>query len=207
MPAHGASLSTVAEDVEFVGNKLETAELGLDNDSRAIDAQKAVVRRDADNARLSFRAVENLKLPQQFHYSGMWQTSSSSDSPANNNTTGTDIGHTDLVSYVSSTADDLARTLASYSQNIAEIEAHLRTLEGSVVQQAQQMMFMRGQNGQGRSREEHIREIGGTLREFEDGIVKVARRVGQAREEVLGVVEEGAGGAGGGDGRGVFGRR
>ena len=70
MPAHGASLSTVAEDVEFVGNKLETAELGLDNDSRAIDAQKAVVRRDADNARLSFRAVENLKLPQQFHYSG-----------------------------------------------------------------------------------------------------------------------------------------
>lgn len=202
MPSHAASLGTIPDDVAFVQNKLETTELALDNDSRAIEAMKDVVRRDADNARLSFRAIENLKLPQQFHYSGMWQTGASS-SPGRGADGGSAGGGdngaggpVDLVAYVSETAESFAKTLEKYQRNVAEIEAHLRTLEASVVQQGQQMMFSRGRDGAGRSREEQVGELGRVLRDFENGILQVAKHVGQAREEVVVVVESGLGGIG-----------
>ena len=196
MPAHADTLSTIPNDVSFVQSKLETAELALDNDTAAIDAMKAVIRKDADNARMSFRAVENLKLPQQFHYSGMWQTNASSPGGTSGHNDGSN-GPVDLVSFVSSTADEFAKSLAKFQGHIAEIEAHLGTLETNVVLQSQQLMFSRGQDGGARGRDEQIRELGAVLKEFDDGIVKVARRVGQVKEEALEVVEAGAANAGG----------
>lgn len=197
MPSHGESLSTIPNDVSFVQSKLETTELALDNDTAAIDAMKAVIRKDADNARLSFRAVENLKLPQQFHYSGMWQTNASSPS-GTSGSSDNGSGPVDLVSFVSSTADEFSKALAKYQGHVAEIEAHLGTLEANVVFQSQQLMFGRGRDGGVRGRDEQIRELGAVLREFDDGIMKVARRVGQVKEEALGVVEAGATENGGG---------
>jgi len=190
MPSHAESLSTIPNDVSFVQSKLETTELALDNDTAAIDAMKAVIRKDADNARLSFKTVENLKLPQQFHYSGMWQTNASSPGGTSNNNDGSN-GSVDLVGFVSGTADEFAKSLAKYQGHVAEIEAHLGTLEANVMFQSQQLMFSRGRDGGTRGREEQVRELGAVLREFDDGIVKVARRVGQVKEEALGVVEVG----------------
>jgi nucleoporin p58/p45 len=205
MPSHAQNLATVPADVDFVRGKLETTELALDNDSRAIESIKAVVKRDAENARLSFRAVENLKLPQQFHYQGMWGQTSSSPGRGDDTSSDSSQGPADLVSYVSGTADQFQATLAKYQRNIEEIEAHLRTLEVAVVQQGQQMMFKRGQDGAGRSRDEQVRELVATLTAFENGILGTARKVGEAREGVVGVVE---GGAGGSEAvRGAFGRR
>lgn len=196
-----------------MSSKLETAELALDNDANAIESMKATVRRDAENARLSFRAVENLKLPNQFHYSSMWgqeQSPGRGGSGADVVDGGAGRAPADIVGYVSATADEFARTLGVYQRNISEIEEHLRTLEASVVQQGQMMMYRRGRDGAGRSRDEQIRELGDTLRGFDQGIVKVAEHVGQVKEELSAVIDGGvgvSGGYGGGEMRGSFGRR
>lgn len=198
----------------FVSSKLETAELALDNDANAIEGMKATVRRDAENAKLSFKAVENLKLPNQFHYSNMWSQEQSpgrrgsvADAAGDGGAAGTPA---DIVGYVGATADEFAKTLGLYQRNISEIEEHLRTLEASVVQQGQMMMYRRGRDGAGRSRDEQIRELGDTLRGFDQGIVKVAEHVGQVKEELAAVIDAGVGvgGAyGSGEMRGSFGRR
>ncbi|KAL9062206.1 MAG: hypothetical protein Q9157_009127, partial [Trypethelium eluteriae] len=72
LPSHADSLSYIAPDVGFVAARLETAEAGIDNDTRAIRDLREVVERDGEDAKRAFRALENLKLPERFHYPGMW---------------------------------------------------------------------------------------------------------------------------------------
>lgn len=184
MPAHDQNLSSVPADVEFIKNELENLELTLDNDSRDINALKGVVQKDAENARVSFRAIDNLKLPQQFHYAGMWQNASAvSRVPELPSLDGTGQP-ANLVSFFSDSASEMSKTLEGYKQNITEIESHLRTLESSTVTQTQQTMFQRGKDGGARSYEDQMRELIAVLREFEAGILSVASRVGGVREQV-----------------------
>jgi len=177
MPAHDQSIKSIPNDVEFVTGKADTVELALDNDGQAINTMKGIVQIDAENARLSFRAVENLKLPQQFHYGGMWHGSNEAAS-------GQDGESTDLVSYFSNSASEMTRTLGTYQGQIAEIETHLRTVEANTISQSQQLMFRRGRDGGARSSEDQIRELAAVLREFENGIITVAGKVGGVREDV-----------------------
>jgi len=195
MPAHERNLLSIPADVDFIRSKLDTVELALDNDSSAINSMKGVVHKDAENARVSFRTVENLKLPQQFHYTGMWQGASSA---AARHADGTHAvgggaagaGPASLVSFFSESADEMSKTLGAYRQNIGEIEAHLHTVETSTVVQAQQAMLQRGKDGGRRSRADGMRELIAVLKQFEAGIVAVAGRVGGAREEVEQLIVE-----------------
>jgi len=187
MPAHDLNLTSIPNDVEYVKGKADTAELALDNDSQAINTMKGVVKKDADNAELSFKAVENLKLPQQFHYTGMWHGHSSTIVPQRSrggSSQGNSEEPADLVSYFSTCATEMTNTLKTYQQNISEIEAHLRTVEANTIAQGQQLMFKRGRDGGSRSSEDQIRELAAVLREFEGGIINVAGKVGTVREEV-----------------------
>lgn len=188
MPAHDQNLSSIPNDVEYVKSKADTVELALDNDSQAINTMKGVVQKDAANARLSFKAIENLKLPQQFHYNGMWHGHSSTMTPSRGGP-GSSQGASadeplDLVSYFSNCATDMTQLLDIYQKNITEIEAHLRTVEASTIAQSQQLMFRRGRDGGVRSSEDQVRELAAVLQEFERGILSVAGKVGSVREDV-----------------------
>lgn len=187
MPAHDQNVTSIPNDVEFVKGKADTVELALDNDSQAINTMKGVVQKDAEHARLSFRAIENLKLPQQFHYTGMWHGHSSTMTPPRNGAGASEGGSdepTDLVTYFSNCATEMTKTLDTYQQNISEIETHLRTVEASTIAQSQQLMFRRGRDGGSRSSEDQVRELAAVLREFEGGIINVAGKVGAVREDV-----------------------
>jgi len=179
MPAHDQNIKSIPNDVEFVTGKADTVELALDNDGQAINSMKGIVQKDADNARLSFRAIENLKLPQQFHYSGMWHGSNGAVS--SQDSSGESM---DLVSYFSNCAAEMTKTLDTYQGQIGEIEAHLRTVEANTISQSQQLMFRRGGDGGARSAEDQIRELAAVLREFEGGIINIAVKVGSVREDV-----------------------
>lgn len=198
MPAHENNISSIPGDVEYLTGKLDTTELALLNDVAAIDYMKGVVRKDIEDARLSFSAIETLKLPQQFHYTGMWNSGASTTASrgAGGNSSDQSDSPANVVSYFSSTAAEFQKTIGNYERHIDEIERHMRTLEASVVQQSQQYMFRRGTDGKARSNEDQVRELGAVLRGFEVGIINMAEKVGKVREDASGVVEASKGGIG-----------
>ena len=194
MPAHGQSVASIPPDVEYVQNRLETCELSLDNDSTAVEQVKKIVDDDAENARISFRAVENLKLPQQFHQSGVWNSISGAKHGVDTENASSASAPTDLLSFFNASATASSATLERYQSNLAEIETHLGVVEANIAMQGQQVMFKQGREGGSRSRDDQIAELSNVLREFENGILQVAEAVGRTREGAIDVIEAGQGG-------------
>ena len=184
MPSHAENILSIQNDVEFLSGKVDTVELAMDNDSAGINQMKSIVRKDADNASLSFRVIENVKLPQQFHFHGTLSASSPSVKGGVDGDEASVADLTDIVSYFSASANDMSEMLGVYRRNVEEIEAHLKTVEASTVSQTQQLMFKRSNDGSARSKEDQVRELAAVLRDFEGGILGIASKVGQIREEV-----------------------
>lgn len=184
IPKTTEQMELIAPDVNYLTGRGDTIELALENDVQAVKALRDMVKQDVDDAKLSFRSIENLKLPPQFHYQSTWQPASSAAAAA---ALGDDeAGPVDLVSYFTAKANDLDAQLKTYMTQVAEIEAHLRTVESSAGAQAESLMLRaRGaQNGESGAQSK-VRELARTMKLFEDAIVNVASRVGEAREEVV----------------------
>jgi nucleoporin p58/p45 len=195
LPAHGAKVASVAPDVAFIESFLSTVELGIDNDSNNIAQLREVCKRDNDDALLCFRAIENLKLPSQFHYANMSTLPGKSRVPTAQDTGSDDPTRpVDLVAYFSKRADDLGLTLDSYQRQIREIEAHLRTMEEGTQVMAQELMGSRDKLRDQR------RELVEALKAIESAILNAAKKVGETREQV---VKQTVGGVGRGLGLGV----
>lgn len=177
MNSHGSQLSQVPHDVEFCRRKLIGVESAADSDVQAISLAQKLVKSDAEHAKLSFKAIDNLKLPAQYHNSNnVW----SSPSNVNGSQTNGDGEAQDIVGFFSSTADEIASTLTSYQKHMIEIEQHLRNVEASSV--AQQSEVLARKNGAMLGRDDPMEQLTGALMEFETGLLGVASRVGAARE-------------------------
>jgi nucleoporin p58/p45 len=180
LPKTGESVASIAPDVAFIEEFLSTVELGIDNDTASVAHLKELVKKDATDAALSFRAIVNLKLPQQFHYGNRTNLSAS----ARPNPTPSNAGENDpsepvnLLGYFTTRTDDLARTLDLYQGQIREIEAHLRTMEAGTVEKAQQLTGSR--NG---ARDQR-RELVEALKAIEGAILDSAKKVGMVRDAV-----------------------
>lgn len=172
MPAHSDQLSSVPIDVEFLSKKLIGVESSLESDAEAVALVGNLVKSDAEHAKLSFRAIDNLKLPAQYHNQGNWMAKSSRQGQDSSDPQ-------DLVSFFSQTANEMAATLSKYQSHISEIEQHLRTVEAATMMQAQQL------NGHGLGGDvgDQKRELAAVLREFEAGIRGVAGVVAETRED------------------------
>ncbi|KAG9552766.1 hypothetical protein KCU77_g16040, partial [Aureobasidium melanogenum] len=169
---HATDVESIKPDVDLIQNKIETVELALENDGAAIENAKELVQRDAGDLIRVARMAENLQLPQQYHYGR------SSRPP-----TADDEYDIDLVGYFSKQAEVMQKTLDTYTSHLAEIEAHLRVVEGSTVQQAHQLAAQRAGGRAGNSAD-NVRELAETLRGFESGILGAAGLVGSCREGV-----------------------
>ena len=182
--------ASIPSDVEYCSKTLNTMQQALENDATVIGHAKALTRVDAANAKLSFNVVRNLKMPTQFHHSGLWNVSTVSQSlmPPLSDEDLDGSASTDLVSYFAKQADSMLKTLDDYKNRITEVETYLKGIEASTVQQMQQMMFTKNRDGGARSAEDQVRELAAVLREFENGILGVAGKVGGAREKVLEVM-------------------
>ena len=175
MPSHAAQLSSIPTDVEFLSKKLIGVESSLESDAEAVALIGNLVKSDAENAKLSFKATDNLKLPPQYHNQGSWITKSGSSIQDTDS-----ANPQDLVSFFSRTADEMSFTLQKYQNRISEIEQHLRTVEAATMMQAQQL------NGLGPADDvsEQKRELAAVLREFEASIIGVAGVVAETRDGV-----------------------
>lgn len=188
LPAAAANIATLAPDVAFLTGKADAVELALDNDAHAVKGAKDVVLADADDARLSFRSVDNLKLPPHLHYSNFHGVHQNSAVAALH---GDDGSHgfpapVDLIAYFDQRADKLDEQLKRYLSQVAEIEAHLRTMEVSAVAETEALLLRRsGQQINGNNGEGRLRELARTMKLFEEAIFKVATGVGGVREELV----------------------
>jgi nucleoporin p58/p45 len=176
MPAHDQQLSQIPGDVAFCSRKLTGVEGALASDVKSIAVARDLVKIDAENAKLSFKAIDNLKLPPQFHNTGIWSTKSSDNQSSN----GED--EQDIVGLFSATADELSSTLNKYQTNVTEIEQHLRSVEVGSAQQIN--AFIARRSGSSNGHEDPVAELAAALREFEQSILSVAGKVGGAREGV-----------------------
>ncbi|KAF7945843.1 uncharacterized protein EAE97_004881 [Botrytis byssoidea] len=178
MPQHGKLLEHIPNDVEFCRRKLLGMEEAMERDATEIDQVRQLIKKDADNATLSFRAIDNQKLPTQYQTPGIWANKSTN----NPNSAANDTDAQDLVSFFSATADELDATLKKYQNNFTELEAHLRSLEQSTAQQTQALLARR--NGRAYQQENQIQELGLALVEFEQSILQVAGKIGASRESI-----------------------
>ncbi|KAI2641258.1 hypothetical protein GGS21DRAFT_487598 [Xylaria nigripes] len=175
MSGHREMLESIPEDVTFVSRKCDGARHALESAAQSIEAARLLINQDADNARLSFRAIDNLKLPQQYHTSGFWSPRQQASGNANAETDGQD-----LVGFFSKTADEMMDQVKKYEKSLTDIELHMHGVSDNLVEQLQRMMATK--NGAPSGTDERVQELVAVLREFEQGILKVAGDVGSARE-------------------------
>lgn len=175
MPGHKEMLKSVPNDVNFVAKKYENAHSALASAAQSIEAARGLVAQDVDHARLSFRAIDNLKLPEQYHTAGIW---SPRQQPAG--TANTEADGQDLVTFFSRAADDMEDQVRRYERNMTEIEMHMHGVSDSLVEQLQKMMA--NKNGASSGPNEKAQELSAVLRELQQGILKVASDVAGTRE-------------------------
>ncbi|KAH7130303.1 hypothetical protein B0J11DRAFT_504097 [Dendryphion nanum] len=192
MNNQGQMIDLVAPDVAMIQEFLSTVETGLENDSASIAQLKELVKKDAEDAAMNFRAIENHKLPPQYHYGNRTRlnASSANTAPATSLDQSDDPSKpVDLVGYFSRRTNDMATTLDVYQRQIREIEAHLRTMEAGTVEKAQQLTGSR--NG---ARDQR-RELVEAMKAIEGAILDAAKKVGQTRDLVVQQTLGGVGGA------------
>ena len=177
-------------DVEYCTKQLETMQQALENDAESIAYAKDLVKADAADAKLSFKVIQNLRLPPQFHQTSLWSTAMAPQKPQIPiYDEGLEGGTSrNLVEFFSKQTDTMSKTLNKYEQHIAEVETYLHGMESTTMQQMHQTMFARGQNGNNKSAEDQVRELAAVLRAFENGILGVAAKVGNARETLQDVM-------------------
>ncbi|KAK3943209.1 hypothetical protein QBC46DRAFT_377815 [Diplogelasinospora grovesii] len=188
MPAHGEQIAAIGPDVSFVTRKSEGAQGALAEDVMAVNQLREMVKTDADNARLSFKAIDNLKLPTQYHQAGLWsrgaggqQTASGSGGTMDSDTEST---NSDLISFFSKTADEMEDMMKRYERNLGEIEVHLHGVQANMMEQLQRAAAQSRKNASAQQGgvDERVVELAAVLRDFEESILQVAGVVGGVRE-------------------------
>ncbi|KAL8698845.1 MAG: hypothetical protein Q9224_001668 [Gallowayella concinna] len=182
----------IPNDVELCGKALDTMQHALENDAEAISQAKALTQGDVTNAKLSFTTIENMTVPQQYQATNLWGLPSISRASAPTLLDDRDVtegdGSTSLVSFFSTQVDHMSKSLDNYKRNVAEVEGYLKGVETHSMTRMQQLYLTRGHDGQGKSAEDQVRELAAVLKEFENGIINVAGKVGGVREKVLEVI-------------------
>lgn len=214
LPLVSSQGALVPHDVEFVQGKLETLQQALENDASDIEHVRDLVTQDTNDARLCFRALDNILLPIHYQPSGdRWWLSNQQGSSmqryslrsalgtrqnllalpggseADSSATSSG-GPTNMVEYFSQRADEMNSILDRYKGSLKEIESHLTGVEESLTGQINDLAASRSrEDGNGKlTSASRAGELAATLRDVEIAILGVAGRLGSVKEQVQEVV-------------------
>lgn len=180
IPAHEAQLDSIPDDVRFVSRKYAAVDSALGSDLHAIKAMRDQFRIDSDEVKMSTVAIENLKLPMQYHLNPSFSASTRQNGGSGANNDG--AASEDLVSYFSRATDEMDEHIKRLQKTVSEIDSHLGGVEQNISEQASRLQASSGLGGGGQ--DDRYMELYHVLRDFEEGIVQVATVVGGAREGV-----------------------
>ncbi|EMF09400.1 uncharacterized protein SEPMUDRAFT_166109 [Sphaerulina musiva SO2202] len=195
LPKHEEDVNSLLPDINFVKDKADDVEQSLATDAQGVDAQRRNAEKDSKDVQRLQRVVTNLTLPQPYQYpnlstsglGSMYASQQRTQQQQQNAQAGDENYDTDLIgNYFLPMAADLQKSMDSYASNLSEIEQHMRVIEASTVQQAQQLAQRRSGMGgaQPSNDEDTVRQLAGTLRGFEESILGVAGVVGDCRDGV-----------------------
>lgn len=157
MPRHGDTVSSLPGDAAYLEQRLEAVQGAIDSDVRSTERAKQLTTSVISDARITFGAIENLRLPSQFHYMpGQLDSSSMAKQRAVGGALAAagirledsdeQTGSTrDLLAYFRQKVEDLSARLEVYSRQVREVEEHISTVEVSAVEQIQRAMIRRQQ--------------------------------------------------------------
>ena len=183
------SFVPVPREVHDAQTTLDAVQQALENDAQAAAQIKTSNRIDHSDAKLSFRAVSTLRMPQQFQQSGFRHTTSGSYVTAPSLLDDEEDGAaTDLISYFSRQADEISKTFYDYQGRLSEIDTYLNGMEVGMVDQMQQLIFLSGHDGNQKTVEDQVKELATVLKEMQTGVGGVASKIGSTREKVHEVV-------------------
>ena len=173
-------------DVDYCTKALDTMHQALENDADSIAVAKGLVKVDVADAKLVFKTVQSLKMPQQLHHGALWNTTVilQSGGPSFLEEDAELGASRNIIEYFSKQADEMTKTLDAYKRNIGQVEAYLKDIESNTMKQVEQTMFNRRQDSGEKSAEEQVRQLAAVLRDFEHGITGVATRLGGTRDKV-----------------------
>lgn len=177
----------VPGEVQSAHSTLDAVQQALENDAHAIAHVKTLNKGDHKDAMLSFKAASSLRVPQQFQHSSFRHTTNTPHA-AGASLIDDDGAATDLVSYFTSQTNEMANTLDIYRSRLAGIDTYLNGIEVSMVDQMQQLIFLRGQDGIRRNAEDQVKELAAVLKEMQSGIAGVAGKLSVTRERVQGII-------------------
>ncbi|KAF4554741.1 Nucleoporin FG repeat region-containing protein [Elsinoe fawcettii] len=169
LPSHSQNVTSLDPDVKLIESKLDTVEIGLENDSADVHAAKGSLDGDKSDFLRVVRVIENLQLPSRFHYGpslggGRQGAGAGLDEEYD----------VDLLGYFTREVQGMDKVAGAYWGALAEVEQHLGVVERSVMDAA------RG----GGEETGTVQELAATLRGFEKGILDAAGKVGEVREGV-----------------------
>jgi len=214
LPNHGVPIDALAPDLNFISQKSDLVEVGHENDAQALAALKVLVNTGIEEARGVFGGVEMLRLPLSlqsqagFGGGGGHHTQQSQQQQLGGRGMGLlsaeEESRYDLVAYFSRRADELMDRLERYKALLAELEAHMRTVESTAVSETEALVLRKAGvggissgGGGGGLREgaddgrQGLRELAAAMKGFEDAVVRVATLVGECREKVVEAVMRG----------------
>ena len=170
---HEADLGTLGPSLDLVKGKAEIVEGTLVQDAREVEAARALGERERGEVEMCRRVVEGLRLPGGYTAGGQGVGRGGAYDTAL------------IPSFFVPLARELAETLGAYEAQVEAVEAHLRVLEGSVVERSR----VRGASGrEGQAEGDVVGDLAETLRGFEGSILGVAGVVGGVRKAVEGLV-------------------
>lgn len=211
LPALSSQGLTIPNDVEFVQGKLETIQHALESDARDIELVRGLVSRDATEAQVAFRAIDNLKLPMQYQSSGgnWWSapdqqlaepqslrstvrnrksTLALPDDVEQDSSLATSVNGVpiNLVQYFSQRSSEMRNVLEGYTQNLKQIEDHVHVVEANLMRQVNEYLASRNRDGSsnGQLAKSQLDDLAAALTDVEAGIFGVANRLGGVKEEV-----------------------
>lgn len=183
------TFAPVPGEVQYAQTTLDAVQQALENDAQAIAHIRDLNKADQSDAKLSFRAVSTLRMPQQFQHSSLRQTASASHITAPSLIDDdADSAASSLVSYFSNQTNEMSNTMESFKGRLSEVEAYLSGMEVSMMDQMQQLIFLRSQDGGQKSVEDQVKELAAVLKEMQSGIGGVAGKLSSTRETVQEVV-------------------
>ncbi|WEW56848.1 Nucleoporin nup49/NSP49 (Nuclear pore protein nup49/NSP49) [Emydomyces testavorans] len=196
----------IPNDVDFVQGKLEALQEALENDANGIEHARNIVKEDAANAKLAFRAIDTLLLPLQYQPAPgerWWSSTQQPQSmpkhslrtafgprratlalPEDTEADSSQDGPNNLVDYFSRRADEMNVVLEEYQKNLKEIEDHLHGVELSVQKQINELASVRSKDGTPHKPASRVTQLVSTLGDVETAILGVAGRLGGVKEEV-----------------------
>ena len=207
LPLIRADFAPVPDDVAYLEGKLDTVQEALENDAAGIEDVRTLVKQDAAEAKLAFRALDSLFMPLQSQMASstsLWASSQQAPKhslrhalgarrtmlalPEDAEADSSDAdasGPANLVEYFSQRADDMNEVIERYRKNLKEIEDHLHGVEYELHQQINSLASAKSKDGgSGYQPTPKINELVATLNDVESAILGVASRLGNVKEEV-----------------------